>query len=136
MFSIGIHNLVGRVALFDRPHVFGFRIAFRREPEWDFPLSLNHLLTAPLARPFADSGARYEVVIADTVGTYTEFQQRYAFDVEESPILRWVNRINSQINDAFSEPATAEANAFFASVLAAVRADIRASEGLAGGRGR
>src|SRR5262249_52425199 len=69
--------------------------------------------------------AQYEVVVADTVGRQAEFWQRYAFDVEESAVLRWVERVNTQFNDAFSDSATAEANAYFASFLAAARADIR-----------
>ncbi len=131
MFSFGVRDLVSHITLFDRAHVYGARLVFTREPTWDFPLALDRLVTAPLARPFADSGARYELLVADTVGRQTEFQQRYEFDVEESPILRWLNRVSAHLNTAFSDSATAELNAFFANFLAAARADIRAESAFA-----
>ena len=131
LFSVGVRDLVSHVALLDRPHVYGARLVFTQQPEWDFPLALDRLVTTPLARPFADSGARYEILVTDTAGAQTEFQQSYAFNVEESPILRWLDRVNEQFNNAFSDSATAEANAYFASFLAAARADVRAESPLA-----
>ncbi len=131
LFSVGVRGLVSRVALLDRPHIYGARLVFTQEPQWDFPLALDRLVTTTLARPFADSGGRYEILVTDTAGAQTEFQQSYAFNVEESPILRWLDRVNEQFNNAFSDSATADANAYFASLLAATRADIRAESALA-----
>lgn len=131
MFSFGVRDLVSHVTLFDRAQVYGARLVFTREPTWDFPLALDRLVTSPLARPFADSGIRYELLVTDSVGRQTEFQQRYELDVEESPILRWLNRVSAHLNTAFSDSATTELNAYFASFLAATRADIRAKSAFA-----
>jgi hypothetical protein len=131
LFSIGVRDLVSHVALLDRQHVYGARLVFTQEPQWDFPLALDRLVTTTLARPFADSGARYDILVTDTAGARTEFQQSYAFNVEESLILRWLDRVNAQHNNAFSDSATAEMNAYFASLLAALRADVRAERSLA-----
>jgi hypothetical protein len=134
LFSVGVRDLVSHVVLLDQPHVYGARLLFTQAPQWDFPLALDRLVTTTLARPFADSGGRYDILVTDTAGAQTEFQQSYAFSVEESPILRWLDRVNAQLNNAFSDSATADMNAYFASLLAAARADVRADRALATGQ--
>ena len=102
LFSVGVRNLVSHVAgFFDRPHVYGARLAmFTQHPEWDFPLALDRLVTTTLARPFADSGGRYEILVTDTAGAQTEFQQSYEHSMSRRvPFLRWLDRVSAHFNN-------------------------------------
>lgn len=49
LFSIGGHHITSRISRLDGAHVWGWRFHFRQEPEWDFPLELNHLLGSACA---------------------------------------------------------------------------------------
>jgi hypothetical protein len=126
-FTVGVHDLWTRFTLLDNPHVLGWRFQFQSEPKWDFPLGLEHLVTAALAQPFTGPGGKYEVLVTDSVGVGARFQQEIVFDVQESPIVRWLGGASSQLYGAFSDSATVQENAFYASVVSAARGDVNAS---------
>lgn len=124
--SIGARHVVSQMLNLRRPHVGGWRFSFRDEPTWDFPLALDHLVKSSLARPFADSGSVYEAVIVDSAGPSTLFERRGLLTVEESLIMRWLGGLATALTGAFSDTATRQEDAFFASVLGAARTDLRA----------
>ncbi len=125
MFSLGAREISSRIQLLRAEHRRVWRFTLRDEPTWDFPLALDRLVKSSLARPFADSGARYEIVVSDTVGPQTTLQRRGELTVQESPIVRSIAGFASAITATFSGDALSEENAFFASVLAAIRADVQ-----------
>ncbi len=129
MFSLGARDLSSQIELLRAEHTRGWRFTFHQEPTWDFPLALDQLIKSSLARPFADGGARYEIVVSDTVGPQTTLQRRGVLIVEESPIVRSLAGLVSAVTVPFSGDALAEENAFFASILAAIRADVQEQSG-------
>lgn len=131
MITVGAHDILADVVSLRRPHAAGWRFAFRREPAWDLPLALDHLVRMPLARPFADSGSSYQVVIVDSAGRSTLFERRGVLAIEESLIMRWLSSVAGAVTGAYSDTATREEEAFFASVLRAARADLQAPAVLA-----
>ncbi len=132
MFSVGARDLPSQIEVLHADHARGWRFTFRRQPTWDFPLALDQLVKSSLARPFADGGARYEIVVSDTVGPQTILQRRGVLIVEESPIVSSLAELASAVTASFSGDALTQENAFFASVLAAIRADVRRqSDGIA-----
>jgi hypothetical protein len=130
MFSFGARDLSSQIDLLHAEHTRGWRFTFRQEPTWDFPLALDQLVKSSLARPFADSGARYEIVVRDTVGPRTTLERRGVLIVEESPIVRSIAGLAGAVTASFSGRVLAEEDAFFASVLAAIRADVQTQSGI------
>jgi hypothetical protein len=121
--------------LLDAPHVLGWRFQFQQEPRWDFPLMLEHLVSASLAQPFTGPGGLSEAWVADSTGGAALYRQRITFEVEESAIVRWLGGASAQMYGAFSDSSTAEENAFYASFLSAAREDLRTAA-LVGNRAR
>jgi hypothetical protein len=125
MLSFGATEMVTDVQLIRTPHARGWRFTFGREPGWHFPLTLDRLVRASLARPFAAPGASYALVVTDSIGPLTVLERRGSVTVEESLIVHWVGRAMASLTRPFSGAAIAESNAFLASVFAAVRADLQ-----------
>ena len=135
LFSVGVHDLITRFTLLDAPHVLGWRFQFQQEPKWDFPLMLEHLVSASLSQPFTGPGGLSEAWVADSTGGAALYRQLITFEVEESAIVRWLGGASAQMYGAFSDSSTVEENAFYASFLSAAREDLRTAA-LVGDRAR
>jgi hypothetical protein len=126
LFSIGLTGLVTDVVLTRTPHALGWQTTFRQEPHWHLPLAVSQLVKGSLRRPFADSGARYRVTVADGSDTRTRLERDGDVTVQESAIMRWFGGIGAHALREFAGPSEEQRNAYLATLFAALRMDIDA----------
>jgi hypothetical protein len=97
---------------------------FAKEPEWHLPSGMGYLLKSPLRRPFLGAGIPVRISIRDTPGLQTLLNRRASLVVQESGILKFLNRLSGTAVGDFLGPSEREANRFNADAFRALRADI------------
>lgn len=125
LFTIGYRNLVGDMRVIDEPRERGWLIRFTREPEWRLPPAMGYLIKTPLRRPFKGSGAMFRIAIVDRPGAQTVIARRTMAVVEESAILRFINRLSGTAMGDFVGKTEIEENRFSAETFNAMRLDAR-----------
>jgi hypothetical protein len=108
------------------PHERGWAMRFAKEPEWRLPPTVGYLLKSPLRRPFRDQGIPLRLSIRDNPGSQTLLNRRGSLVVQESGILRFLNRLSGTAVGDFLGPSEREANRFNADAFRALRADVAA----------
>ena len=126
IFTVGWADMVGEFNVIDTPHERGWAMRFAKEPEWRLPPAVGYLLKSPLRRPFRDPGIPVRVSIRDNPGSQTLLNRRGTLVVQESGILRFLNRLSGTAVGDFLGPTEREANRFNADVFRALRADVAA----------
>ena len=125
IFNVGFRRLVGDVTVLQSPHERGWFIQFTKEPEWRLPPTVGYLIKTPLRRPFQGAGAMFRLAIADTPGSQSIIGRRTSATVQESAILRFLNRLSGTAMGDFVGKAEVEENRFAAEVFNAMRLDSR-----------
>ncbi len=126
IFHVGFRRLVGDVTVLRSPHERGWFIQFTKEPEWRLPPTVGYLIKTPLRRPFEGAGAMFRLAIADAPGSQSIIGRRTSATVQESAILRFINRLSGTAMGDFVGKAEVEENRFAAEVFNAMRLDAKA----------
>ena len=126
LFHVGFRKLIGNVSVIEGEHERGWFIRFTREPDWKLPPTVGYLIKTPLRRPFKDAGAMFRLAVLDAPGRQTIIGRRTSAAVQESAILRFLNRLSGKAMGDFVGKAEVEENRFSAEVFTAMRLDSRA----------
>ncbi len=126
LFTVGWTDMTGEFEVINTPHERGWSMRFAKEPEWHLPPTVGFLLKSPLRRPFQGPGIPVLISIRDNPGSQTILNRRGTLVVQESGILRFLNRLSGTAVGDFLGPSEREANRFNADAFRALRADIAA----------
>jgi hypothetical protein len=126
IFTVGWTEMMGDFEFINTPHERGWSMRFAKEPNWTLPPTVGYLLKAPLRRPFQGPGIPVRFSIRDTPGAQTLLNRRGTLVVQESGILRFLNRLSGTAVGDFLGPSEREANRFNADVFRALRQDVAA----------
>ncbi len=124
LFTVGFEHMIGDFNLVKTPHERAFSIRFGTEPQWILPPTVHYFLKSPLARPFQGKVIPINIGLRDTPGAQTILNRRATLVVQESAILRFINKLSGTAVGDFLGPAEKEANRFNAETFRALRADI------------
>jgi hypothetical protein len=124
IFTVGWTNMMGEFEIINTPHERGWSMHFAKEPEWHLPPTVGYLLKSPLRRPFQNPGIPVRVSIKDNPGSQTILNRRGTLVVQESGILRFLNRLSGTAVGDFLGPSEREANRFNADAFRALRIDV------------
>ena len=126
VFTVGWSDMTGEFNIINTPHERGWAMRFAKEPEWRLPLAVGRLLKSPLRRPFQGQGIPVRISIRDNPGAQTLLNRRGTLVVQESGILRFLNRLSGTAVGDFLGPSERQANRFNADAFRALRADVAA----------
>jgi len=126
IFTVGWTDMSGDFEVINTPHERGWSMQFAKEPEWHLPPTVGYLLKSSLRRPFQAPGIPVRVSIRDTPGAQTILNRRGALVVQESGIVRFLNRLSGTAVGDFLGPSEREANRFNADAFRALRQDVAA----------
>lgn len=129
IFTVGMSNLVADVVPVREPHEVGWTVHFRREPNWRFPLAVDHLMRGALRRPFSGEGTSMRVTARDESGRPTILARDFRMDVQESAIVRWIGGIGNSAMRDVTVRVEYQKDRFFHDALAALGADLSAQLG-------
>jgi hypothetical protein len=124
VFTVGWTEMRGDFEVINTPHERGWSIRFAQEPIWTLPPTVGYLLKAPLRRPFLDQGIPIRISIKDNPGYQTLLNRRGLLVVQESGILRFLNRLSGTAVGDFLGASEREANRFNADAFRALRLDV------------
>ena len=124
LFTVGWTEMVGDFDIIDTPHERGWSMRFNKEPDWRLPPTVGALLRSPLRRPFQGQGIPVRISVRDNPGSQTILNRRGSLVVEESGVLRFLNRLSGTAVGDFLGPSEREANRFNADAFRALRADV------------
>jgi len=126
LFHIGFRKLIGSVQVIDGEHERGWFIRFTKEPDWKLPPTVGYLIKTPLRRPFEKDGIMFRLALQDAAGKQSIIARRTSATVQESAILRFLNRLSGTAMGDFVGKAETEENRFSAEAFYAMKADARA----------
>ena len=126
IFTVGWTEMAGEFDIINTPHERGWSMRFAKEPNWTLPPTVGYLLKAPLRRPFQGPGIPVRFSIRDNPGSQTLLNRRGTLVVQESAILRFLNRLSGTAVGDFLGPSEREANRFNADAFRALRLDVAA----------
>jgi hypothetical protein len=126
IFTVGWTDMTGDFEVINTPHERGWSMHFTREPEWHLPPTVGYLLKSSLRRPFQAPGITVRVSIRDNPGAQTILNRRGTLVVQESGIVRFLNRLSGTAVGDFLGPSEREANRFNADAFRALRQDVAA----------
>jgi hypothetical protein len=131
IFTVGMTKLSADVAVIDGTAERGWDFHFREEPDWHFPLAVNHLISAALRRPFAGDGMQLRLTARQRDDGQTLIGRRVLVNVQEGAIVRWLGGLGAGAMDDFSGRAEEDENRFLADLFGALQDDFASL--LAGG---
>ncbi|HVS59224.1 MAG TPA: hypothetical protein VHE82_00880 [Gemmatimonadaceae bacterium] len=126
VFTVGWTEMMGDFEFINTPHERGWSMRFAKDPNWTLPPTVGFLLKAPLRRPFQGPGIPVRFSIRDNPGSQTLLNRRGTLVVQESGILRFLNRLSGTAVGDFLGPSEREANRFNADAFRALRQDVAA----------
>jgi len=124
VFTVGWTQMMGEFNIIDTPNERGWAMRFAKEPQWRLPPTVGYLLKSSLRRPFQGAGIPVRISIRDNPGSQTLLNRRGTLVVQESGILRFLNRLSGTAVGDFLGPSEREANRFNADTFRALRADV------------
>ena len=127
IFRVGVSRLIGDFAFVRSHQERGWAMHFRHEPDWHFPLAVNHLISTSLRHPFEGEGITVRISVRDRPGSQTLLSREAAVSVQESAIVRWLGGLGNSAMSDFAGRAEAEENRYVFDVLSALRADFVAA---------
>ena len=92
-FTVGFHDYHAEMTIVRTDQERTWQFVSRQEPKWRLPLITEHLIRTPLRRPFQGSGAQFRIGFRDSTGAQTILNRRLHLAVQESLILRFINRL-------------------------------------------
>ena len=126
LFTVGFRRLVGDLIVQKSGNERALSMRFHKEPDWSLPPAVGLLIRTPLRRPFIGQGSTFRIALVENPGGQTIVTRRTLGIVEESAILRFLNRLSGTIMGDFVEKTEAEENRFAAEAFNALRYDLRA----------
>ncbi|MGH7651200.1 MAG: hypothetical protein ACREMS_05100 [Gemmatimonadaceae bacterium] len=124
IFTVGWTEMMGDFEFINTPHERGWSMRFAKEPKWVLPPTVGSLLKGPLRRPFEGDGIPVRISIRDNPGAQTILNRRFSLVVQESGLLRFLNRLSGTAVGDFLGPSEREANRFNADAFRALRTDV------------
>jgi hypothetical protein len=124
IFTVGWTGMMGEFDVINTPHERGWSMHFAKEPDWHLPPTVGTLLKSSLRRPFQNPGIPVRVSIRDNPGSQTILNRRGMLVVQESGVLRFLNRLSGTAVGDFLGPSEREANRFNADAFRALRIDV------------
>jgi hypothetical protein len=124
VFTVGWTEMMGDFEFINTQHERGWSMRFAKEPHWTLPPTVGYLLKSSLRRPFQNPGISVRFSIRDTPGAQTLLNRRSTLVVQESGILKFLNRLSGTAVGDFLGPSEQEANRFNADVYRALRIDV------------
>ena len=125
LFHVGFRKFIGNVSVIDGDHERGWFIRFTKEPDWKLPPTVGFLIKTPLRRPFEKDGIMFRLALQDAPGRQSIIARRTSATVQESAILRFLNRLSGTAMGDFVGKAETEENRFSAEAFYAMKADAR-----------
>ena len=125
-FTVGMREIEATMAVLDGDRERGFELRFRKEPAWDFPLAVNHLISAALRRPFAGDGMQVRLALRQRADGRTVVARRVTTQVQEGAIVRWLGGLGAGAMDEFAGRAEEDESRFTAALFDALAADFAA----------
>jgi hypothetical protein len=129
MFTVGASNIVADIVPVHTTTERGWTIRYRREPEWHFPLAVDHLMRDALRRPFSGEGTWTRLVARGEPGGQTVIARDFHMEVEESSIVRWLSALGNSAMSDVTARVEQQKDRFFADAVAAFGADLAAQLG-------
>jgi len=127
IFRVGVSRLIGDFAFVRSNEERGWAMHFRHEPDWHFPLAVNHLISTSLRHPFEGEGITVRISVRDRPGSQTLLSRQASVSVQESAIVRWLGGLGNSAMSDFAGRAEAEENRYVFEVLSALRSDFVAA---------
>jgi hypothetical protein len=127
IFRVGVSRLIGDFAFVQSEEERGWAMHFRHEPDWHFPLAVNHLISTSLRHPFEGEGITVRVSVRDHPGSQALLSRQASVSVQESAIVRWLGGLGNSAMSDFAGRAEAEENRYVFELLSALRADFVAA---------
>jgi hypothetical protein len=125
LFRVGFTKMISNVTLIDSEHERGWFLRFTKEPDWQLPPTIGFFIRTPLKRPFQGQGSIFRLAILDAPGRQSIIGRRTTAVVQESTILRFLNRLSGTAMGDFVGKAEVEENRFSAEAFNAMKADAR-----------
>jgi hypothetical protein len=126
VFTIGVKGLSTAFLIDSTAHTRGWTVIGRTEPEWILPPLAERLISSPLKRPFEGEGAMYQMVARDSAGGPTLLVRRTRLVVQESAMMRFLNRFVISIFNDIDKDVEREESAFLREMLVAFQRDAQA----------
>jgi hypothetical protein len=126
LFHVGFTKMISNVTLIDSEHERGWFLRFTKEPDWQLPPTVGFFIRTPLRRPFQGQGSIFRLALLDSPGKQSIIGRRTTAVVQESTILRFLNRLSGTAMGDFVGKAELEENRFSAEAFNAMRLDARA----------
>lgn len=124
-FTAGFEAMRTQLVRTDLPAGQSWAITARQEPRWKLPLFAERLLRSPLRRPFEGAGS-YFVMGLQHEGDATVLHRYARTTVQESAILRFLNRLVSGAFGDISPEVEAQEAAYLRLVFLSMRDDLAA----------
>lgn len=125
-FTVGFHDYHAEMAVIRTDHERAWHIVSRQEPKWRLPLITEHLIRTPLKRPFQGSGAMFRIGFRDSSGAQTILNRRLHLEVQESLILRFINRLAGATLSDWVGKAEREQMAWLDEMFSGLLEDVKA----------
>ena len=123
IFTVGVKQLVGTWTNIGTAQERGWDMHFTKEPVWQLPGVVKHLIKTPLRRPFTGDGTRFRIVFRQVNNGQNTLARQGHTTVQESGILRFLGKLGGDAMGDFVAEAEAEENKFNAAVFKAMKAD-------------
>lgn len=125
-FTVGFHDYHAEMAIVRTDHERSWHFVSRREPRWRLPLITERLIRTPLKRPFQGIGATFRIGFRDSTGAQTILNRRLHLEVQESLILRFINRLAGATLSDWVGKSEREQMAWLDEVFTGLLEDVRA----------
>ena len=129
MFSVGASNLLVDLVPVRTATERGWMIRYRHEPDWRFPLAVDHLMRDALRRPFSGEGTWTRLVARAEPDGHTMIARDFRMEVQESNIVRWLSSVGNAAMSDVTVRVEQEKDRFIADAVAAFGADLAAQIG-------
>jgi hypothetical protein len=129
MFTIGASNIVADIVPVQSLTERGWTIRYRHEPEWHFPLAVDHLMRDVLRRPFSGEGTWTRLVARGEPAGYTVIARDFHMEVQEGAIVRWLSAMGNSAMSDVTARVEQQKDQFFADAVGAFGADLAAQLG-------
>jgi hypothetical protein len=125
-FAVGFHDYHAQMMIVSTDRERAWHFVSQKEPKWRLPLITEHLLGTPLKRPFQGSGATFRIGFRDSTGAQTILNRRLHLVVQESRILRFINRLAGATLSDWVGKAEREQMAWLDQVFSGLLEDVNA----------
>jgi len=129
LFTVGARNIIADIVPVRTAAERGWYIRYRHEPDWRFPLAVDHLMHDALRRPFAGEGTWTRLVARTEPAGNTEVVRDFHMEVQESAIVRWLSAFGNSAMGDVTVRVEQQKDRFVADAIAAFGADLAAQLG-------